>query len=830
MLSSLTSSAIDRSEPATINVGSSPTSYTTVPFNTYVQDVLPNEWPSGYSWPQEAYKAGAIAVKMHGWYRIDHPVNAPLNVYDDTRSQVYVAGSGQSTSAQQTTTPAIAAVRSKGMETSGGQLFLPQYWNGRCKVNNSGGAYLYSSYSASSTRVLIANGTPVWAIDNGEHFADGTYWCQIAVGGVYPSTTTNVGYMVPNVLLGLDIGANTVASMRGRATQYGTVYWANQNWDYQQILSYFYPNIHFFTVSTNAGADLTVIGSVIFSPSTVAPGGTVHVEWTEKNQGTASAPVHYVKVSLATTAYGRDYQLAYGSVSGLSAGQTQAYYVDAAVPTSVPAGSYYVTVFVDSDLEVAETDENNNIGSSSPNKVTVSTTQTRVIGLSGSLTFGSVLVGSSAQRTMTISNTGNSTLTVNGISYPSGFSGSFSGTIPAGGSQDVTVTFAPGAPGSYGGTATVASNATSGTNTIAASGTGTSNPNPPTVQTLPASSVTSSSAVINGMVMNTGGAPVDHYYFYYWIDPASKIGIDDTRITVSGNSFSAQIFGLSPGTPYHYRAYAHNSSLGDLGAGPGWGFGSVVSFGTAPFTKPDFNGDNQADILWQNNITGERTIWLISGGNATGSVSLPTIATEWQIASTGDFNGDGQVDILWRNLSTGEVRIWLMNGTQNTGPVILPTIALEWQIAGTGDFNGDGQIDILWQNSRSGERRIWLMNGTQSTGPAILPTIATEWEIAGTGDFNGDGQVDILWRSVATGEVRIWLMNGTQSTGAAILPTIATQWQIAGTGDFNGDGHVDILWQDKTTGERRIWLMNRTQPNGTAILPTIAKEWEMRNH
>jgi hypothetical protein len=119
--------ATDRAEPATINVGSSASSYATIPFNTYVEDVLPNEWPSGFSWPQEAYKAGAIAVKMYGWYRIEHPIASPLNVYDDTRSQVYVGGGGQSTSAKQNTTPAIALVRNKGMETSSGALFLPQY-------------------------------------------------------------------------------------------------------------------------------------------------------------------------------------------------------------------------------------------------------------------------------------------------------------------------------------------------------------------------------------------------------------------------------------------------------------------------------------------------------------------------------------------------------------------------------------------------------------------------------------------------------------------------------------------------------------------------------
>jgi surface-anchored protein len=96
------------------------------------------------------------------------------------------------------------------------------------------------------------------------------------------------------------------------------------------------------------------------------------------------------------------------------------------------------------------------------------------IALTGDLAFGNLTVGQSATRTLTISNPGNATLTVNSLSYPTGFSGNWSsGTIAAGASQDVTVTFAPNAVQTFSGNVTINSNATSGTNTIAASGTGT---------------------------------------------------------------------------------------------------------------------------------------------------------------------------------------------------------------------------------------------------------------------------------------------------------------------------------------------------------------------
>lgn len=115
--------------------------------------------------------------------------------------------------------------------------------------------------------------------------------------------------------------------------------------------------------------------------------------------------------------------------------------------------------------------------------------ETRVISVSGNLNFGNVLIYSSAERTMKISNLGNSPLTVFGIDGPiqpvllwGGYSTdwNWSGTIRPGGSVDLTVTFAPKgagvgnapAPAYYPGSLTVLSDATSGTDSIQVSGAG----------------------------------------------------------------------------------------------------------------------------------------------------------------------------------------------------------------------------------------------------------------------------------------------------------------------------------------------------------------------
>jgi len=98
---------------------------------------------------------------------------------------------------------------------------------------------------------------------------------------------------------------------------------------------------------------------------------------------------------------------------------------------------------------------------------------TRIMELTGNLAFGNVTVGTTATRTLTITNSGSSALAASGITYPAGFSGAWSGMVAAGGTQNVTVTFAPGAVQGYSGMVTVTSDKTSGTDTIAASGTGT---------------------------------------------------------------------------------------------------------------------------------------------------------------------------------------------------------------------------------------------------------------------------------------------------------------------------------------------------------------------
>ncbi len=104
--------------------------------------------------------------------------------------------------------------------------------------------------------------------------------------------------------------------------------------------------------------------------------------------------------------------------------------------------------------------------------VTLRNPASSAIRLVGDLAFGNVVLYSSVSRNMTIFNDGTASLDVSSISYPGGFSGAFAGSIAAGASRVVAVTFSPTALQPYSGSLSVNSNAVSGVNNLVVSGSG----------------------------------------------------------------------------------------------------------------------------------------------------------------------------------------------------------------------------------------------------------------------------------------------------------------------------------------------------------------------
>ncbi|HUT37086.1 MAG TPA: choice-of-anchor D domain-containing protein, partial [Planctomycetota bacterium] len=251
---------------------------------------------------------------------------------------------------------------------------------------------------------------------------------------------------------------------------------------------------------------------------------------------------------------------------------------------------------------------------------TLTAPTTRIIRLVGDLAFGNVVVNTTATRTLTVYNDGNSTLSVSGITYPSGFSGSWSsGPIAAGGSQAVTVTFSPMAAQTYSGTVTVSSDRTSGTDTVACSGTGTTPP--PQLVVEPAGDVDfgqlpvgTSSEQDAYTVRNSGGGTL-----------AGTVSVATPFNLVSGGTFSLAA-GASQVVRVRFTPPARTSYSQPVSFASNAGNASRTVRGSGgPVTLVIDNRDNAAD----------RRFGVVSGTWSTSTWQTNRWAADYHYTSTG---------------------------------------------------------------------------------------------------------------------------------------------------------------------------------------------------
>src|SRR6478609_11328606 len=66
------------------------------------------------------------------------------------------------------------------------------------------------------------------------------------------------------------------------------------------------------------------------------------------------------------------------------------------------------------------------------------------------------------------------------------------------------------------------------------------------------------------------------------------------------------------------------------------------------------------NILWHNKATAENRVWIMNGTTFTSETPLPATTDDfgWRLVGTGDFNQDGNADIVWQNENTGQNAVW----------------------------------------------------------------------------------------------------------------------------------------------------------------------------
>ena len=239
----------------------------------------------------------------------------------------------------------------------------------------------------------------------------------------------------------------------------------------------------------------------------------------------------------------------------------------------------------------------------------------------------------------------------------------------------------------------------------------------------------------------------------------------------------------------------------------------------------DLDGNGMADVLWRNGTSGDNAVWFMNGTSVVSSSLIASVAPGWDLAGAGDFDGDAREDLLWYNPTTGEAAVWLMNGTTIASGAVLGTVGANW-VALVGDIDANGKADVSWFDPATGQTAFWVMDGAALVSGALGSPVPAGWAPVGVGDFDGDNKVDLLLRSVATGENGIWFLNGPAVASTASLPTLGAPWAVGGVGDFDGNNMADVIWRDTTTGDNAIWFMNgATVVSGAFTAPVVDTGW-----
>jgi len=167
-------------------------------------------------------------------------------------------------------------------------------------------------------------------------------------------------------------------------------------------------------------------------------------------------------------------------------------------------------------------------------------------------------------------------------------------------------------------------------------------------------------------------------------------------------------------------------------------------------------------------------IWEMNGSSVIVSATLSNPGKAWTAIGTGDFNGDGNADILYQN-KDGTPQIWEMNGTSIVTTATLTDPGSKWQAIGTEDFNGDGMADILYQNV-DGTPLIWQMNGTSVASTFTTANPGSQWVLQDDGPIpanqmgsggNSGGTMHLSAPDVLGGPA--FVAAGTQGTSALAM-------------------------------------------------------------
>jgi hypothetical protein len=212
----------------------------------------------------------------------------------------------------------------------------------------------------------------------------------------------------------------------------------------------------------------------------------------------------------------------------------------------------------------------------------------------------------------------------------------------------------------------------------------------------------------------------------------------------------------------------------------------------------DLDFDERPDFLFQNLDSHNLVAWFMQKFERTGGAFIVPMASEDPtdvLVCSADFNGDHQADLVFQSSDSSRrtITVWIMD--PNNPPVRRETHVItsaipgfsvnNFRVAGCGDFSGEGLADLVLRGPAGNVTIAYIENYQAFEQHRIAnPTRDWNWTLGAVGDLTGDGHFELVWQNTGNLAVEVWLMNYSDYIGTVLRTPPSTlpphPWRLVG--------------------------------------------------